>query len=202
MTILFETPVPVLLVGLLTAALLAVLYLNTRQRGLLIALAAVAALTAGGVALERWVQTDREQISDLLDQLAAALRADGLEANTPELVIPAVYECISPSAERTRLLARTNLNLVEILSAKHSSLRVQVNRLTSPPTAEARFDAQVTGRGRGYLAEMVAERMYPLEFVVEMRQENGRWLIGDDLRWQLKTFGDAEPDRFGFDTGR
>ncbi len=75
------------------------------------------ALTAGGVALERWVKTDREQISDLLDQLAAALRADGLEANTPQLVIPAVYECISPTAERTRLLAKTNLMLVEILGA-------------------------------------------------------------------------------------
>ncbi len=202
MTILFETPVPVLLAGLLATAVLAVLHLNTRRRELLIGMAAVVALTAGGVALERWVKTDREQISDLLDQLAAALRADGLEANTPQLVIPAVYECISPTAERTRLLAKTNLMLVEILGAKHSNLRVEVNRLTSPPTAEARFDALVTGRGRGYLADMVTERMYPIEFVVVMRQEDGRWLIGDDLRWQLKTFGDADPNRFGFDTGR
>ena len=77
MDAIFENPIPILLFGLVVGSVLAVGYLNTRNRGFLVAVGAVIALVVAGIALERYVKTDRELIAETLDQLTSALQADG-----------------------------------------------------------------------------------------------------------------------------
>ncbi len=208
MDVFYNSPVPILLAGLIVGSALAAVYLNTRQRGLLVAGAAVLALVVAGLALERWVKTDREQIAETLDQLASALEADGLPENSAPEVVRAVNLLISEKAARTRQLAQVNLYLAKITSARYSSLEVKVNKRSIPPSAEVRFDATVSGEGRPPLTDVVNYRTYPLEFVIKMvyerddRYDQPRWLIGNRIRWKIKTLGQGEdPGRFGFDTG-
>lgn len=212
MDIIFESPIPVLLVGLVVGAVLGVGYLNTRQRGYLTGVGVVIALVILGIVLERSVKTDREQIAETLDQLASALQADGLPENTAAQVIPAVLRVITEddteAAERTRQRARTNLSLAKITRARYSNLRVEVNKLSLPPSAEVRFDAMISGEGRPPLNNMVTHHSYPIEFVIKMVYEphsaydEPHWLIGDRIGWRLKTLGqNSDPGRLGFDTG-
>lgn len=212
MDAIYESPIPVLLVGLVVGSVLGVGYLNTRDRRFLIGVGAVIALVVAGIALERSVKTDREQIAETLDQLAAALQADGLAENTADDVIAAVMLVITEeeteSAQRTRQIADTNLRLAKITRARYSNLRVEVNKLSLPPSAEVRFDATISGEGRPPLTDIVTHHTYPLEFVIKMvyetdsRYAEPRWLIGDRIGWRLKTLGQSDdPGRFGFDTG-
>ncbi|NLS91853.1 MAG: hypothetical protein GXX96_06690 [Planctomycetaceae bacterium] len=209
----FGSPIPVLLVGLVVGSALGVGYLNTRRRGLLIGMGIVLVLVVGALAFERSVKTDRERIAETLDQLAAALQADGLPENSPEAVTDAVLMLITKartkSAERTRNMVAPNLKRAKITDASYSNLRVEIDKASIPPTAEVRFDAKVSGEGRPPWNDVVAYRTYPLEFAIKMvyekddRSDQPRWLIGDRIGWRLKTFGghDAEPERFGFDQG-
>ena len=59
-----------------------------------------------------------------------------------------LLDCISPSAEEPRDYARWVLGRVEVEEAHISDLEITVNRLTSPPTAEAKFLAVGKGRDR------------------------------------------------------
>jgi hypothetical protein len=204
----FESPIPVLLAGLIVGSVLGFFYLNTQHRGLLVAMGVVLAAVVAGIALERSVKTDREQIAETLDELASALQADGLQENTAREVIGAVKLVISEEADRTRQLAETNLSLAKITEARYSNLRVEVNKLSLPPSAEVRFDARISGEGRGVLSSVVTHHAYPLEFVIKMvyekddRYDEPRWLIGNRIGWRIKTLGQGEdPGRFGFDTG-
>lgn len=208
MDALLGSPIPILLAGLIVGSGLTVVYLNTRQRGLLIAMGVVLIVVVAGIILERSVKTDREKIAETLDQLASALEADGLEENSFENVFEAVDGMISRLAVETRKNARTNLKRAKITRVTYSNLRVEVNKHSRPPSATVRFDANVSGEGRPPYNEFVTYRTYPLEFVFKMvydkddRYDEPRWLIADPVGWRLKTFGqDADPERFGFDTG-
>jgi len=178
-----ESPVPSILAGILLLAVWAVVFVNLRRGWVLIAMALTLLAALGGVVLERFVVTDRERIEATLDQIADVLEAQGLEANRPEFVLPAVLQYVSPRAVKTRRLAETNCRLVEILQAKVINVEVEFNRLTSPPTAEAHFDAKIVARGRNGL---IQEQFYPLDFFVQLRYENGRWLVGDKVHWELQ----------------
>lgn len=208
----FENPIPVLLVGLVVGSVLGVAYLNTGRRSLLVAMGVVLVAVVAGIAIERSVKTDRERIAETLDQLASALQADGLPENSADNVIAAVMLVITQSesetAKRTRNIAETNLRLAKITRASYSNLRVEVNKLSLPPSAEVHFDAKISGEGRPPLADIVTHHTYPLEFVIKMvyeqddRYDEPRWLIGDRIGWRLKTLGQNEdPGRLGFDTG-
>ncbi len=212
MDVFFESPIPVLLVGLVVGSALGVGFLNTGRRGPLIGMGAVLFAVIAGIALERSVKTDREQIAETLDQLATALEADGLEENTANEVIDAVMLVItkaeSESADQVRQDVRKNLQLAKITRARYSNLRVEVNKLSLPPSAKVQFDAMVSGEGRPPLTDIVAHWSYPLGFDIKMvyetddRFDGPRWLIGDRNFWWVKTLGEnVDPRRLGFKTG-
>jgi len=169
MTTLLEDPMPVIFLGIIAEAVLAMIFASTRQGVVAWVMLGVLVLVFAGVALERWVVTDVERVEATLD---AAV--DAVEAND----WPRLQQCLSDDAMRTRRRAVTVLGQVEFTSAKLSNLRVEVNHLTSPPTAQAEFHGSVRFEPR---TEMVPYRWYAAEFIVELQLVNDRWLVTDHV---------------------
>ncbi|MBN2218168.1 MAG: nuclear transport factor 2 family protein [Pirellulales bacterium] len=164
MTILFESPIPVLFAGIVAAAVLAIVFFNTGRVVFLAAIAAVVALTLLGVAVEHFVVTEREAVEMALDGLAAAMEANDKDA---------AIAFLSPSATATRARAEWAFAMFEIQQANVSNLEIEINNLTSPPSATARFHGFIQVRDRrGDLRG--GENFY---FTLNYRKEGGRWLL-------------------------
>jgi hypothetical protein len=176
-----ESPLPAIAFGIFVEAILAVVFLNTRHKAVLVAMAVVLLISIGGVALEKWWVTDREEIEATLDALA-----DALEANDLELV----RSLIAPDAEQARTLAAVNMALVTIKSAKVRNLEVQINRLASPPTAETRFLGNFDCEGKAVMGNMmvVPDSRYLLDFEADFHLIDGRWLVSDNIKFKPRQF--------------
>ena len=172
-----ESPLPAIVFGIFLEAILAVVFLNTRRKSVLAAMLVVLLIAAGGVALEKWWVTDREQIEATLNEIARALEANDLEL---------VCSFIEPDAETTRILAAVNMALVTVKSAKVRNLEVQVNLLTSPPVAETRFMGNFDCEGKAVMGNMmpVPDDRYLLNFEVDFHLIDGRWMVGDNVKFE------------------
>ena len=82
MTWLFENPVPAVLIGGFSLAILIGGWLKTGWRSLIVAMVAVIALTVGLVVLERYVVTDREQVDLTLRDIAALVERNDIDKAT------------------------------------------------------------------------------------------------------------------------
>ena len=165
MVIFVESPWPILFIGIAVEAVLAFLLLQTGRGKFLIAMIGVAAFVVAGLIVEQFVVTDRKAVTQTLDAAVAAVRRNDLNG---------VLDCISPSAKEPRSLTRWVLGRVEVREAHISDLEIKVNRLTSPPTAEAKFLA--VGRGRRPQGRMALPGLRPARDV-QLRLEGGRWLV-------------------------
>lgn len=169
MTVLLEDPLPILFVGVLAEAMLVLAFLYTKRWEIFPGMAAVAILTAGALAVEAIVVTDREAIERQLDRGAAAFVRGDVEA---------VLALIAPDAVTTRNRATFILQRLKFDWIKFRNLQIEVNRLTSPPTAEAKFRVAFHFEDR--------EGIYPYRYdevglIVEfMLTENG-WLATDHI---------------------
>ena len=170
MTTLLENPMPVIFVGIVLVAALAIVYVSNRNNSMLLAIGAVLVLVLAFVALEAWVVTDVERVEAALEGTAAAL-----EANDLELLFS---DYVSASAGRTQARAQQAHSLVEINSAKMNNLTVTINRLTSPATARAEFRGVFHFEPKD---RYVTLRHYQADFIVELRLEDGRWKITDHV---------------------
>ena len=181
MDAILESPLPAIVFGIFVEAVLAVVFLNTRRKSVLVAIVAVLLIAAGGVALEKWWVTDREQIEATLNGIAGALEANDLEL---------VYTFIAPDAEKTRTLAAVNMALVTVKSAKVRNLEVQVNLLTSPPVAETRFMGNFDCEGKAVMGNMVpvADARYLLDFEADFHLINDRWMVSDNVKFEQRQF--------------
>lgn len=162
---LLEDPLPYLFIGVAVEAVLAVLLVKTGRGAFLVAILAVLGVVAAGIAVERFVVTEREQVENALDDLAAALEANDIDG---------VLSLISPQAANSRSRARWALERIEVQSAKVRNLEVSVNRLTSPPTAKARFYGVILFEDR---LGQIPYQTYAADFSVEFRREADRWVI-------------------------
>jgi hypothetical protein len=167
MAIFLESPWPILVVGIAVEAVLAMVLLRTGQGRMLWAMIGVAAFVLLGLVVERFVVTDREAVGDTLDTAAAAVETNNLDR---------LLDCVSPRAEKTRKDSRYVLGLLEFNKARICNLEVTVNRLTSPPTAKAKF--QAIGQGHDRHGE-IPYQGFARWVTVTMRKEGDRWLIGD-----------------------
>jgi len=165
MVIFVESPWPILFIGIAVEAVLAFLLLRTGQGKFLIAMLGVAAFVVVGLVVERLVVTDREAVEQTLDAAVAAVRKNDLNG---------VLDCISPSAQDDRNHIRWVLGRVDVQEAHISDLDIKVNRLTSPPTADAKFLA--VGRGKDKKGEWPYQG-FAHRVVVQLRLEGGRWLV-------------------------
>lgn len=181
MDAILESPLPAIVFGIFLEAILAVVFLNTRRKSVLAAMAVVLLIAAAGVALEKWWVTDREQIEATLDKIARALEANDLEL---------LYTFIEPDAEKTRILAAVNMALVTVKSAKVRNLKVKVNRLASPPVAEARFLGSFNCEGKAVLDNMMPlpDSRYLLDFEADFYFIDGRWMVGDNVKFEPRQF--------------
>ncbi|MBX7072583.1 MAG: hypothetical protein K1X71_05505 [Pirellulales bacterium] len=180
---LVENPTWMLVLAVVTEAVLAVAFVRTGRGIVLTLMAGVAVLALAGLAMERYVVTDREQVEAALDDVAAGLVANDLTA---------VLARIAPEASQLRAVAETNMPRVKFTEAKIRDLTVTINRFTSPPSAEARF--------RGIISANDTKGQFPYDhfmqrFTVKLRSEGDEWLltdyeakaIDDKLPWQNPT---------------
>jgi len=176
MTVLVEDPTLVIFIGIIAMAVLASVLPRTQHYRLVLwGMAGVLLLTVAGVLVERLVVTDTEKIEATLHAIAAALEDNDVEG---------VVQYVSPSAVRSRLRARTAMGQILITDTSIRNLQITLNPLTSPPSAEARFDGvirydfRVGGMGRQF---------YAAKIVAELRLEEGRWLVSDHVEYRTQT---------------
>jgi hypothetical protein len=172
MVIFLESPMPAIFIGIVLEALLGIALFTTRRAWLLAPIGGVLLLVLGGVLLERVVVTQRERVEMALDDLAAALKTNDLKK---------VQNCLAPSAKETRQRAAWALGMVEVTDAKIHNLQVTLNQLTSPPTAEAKFDGVIFFRGKTI---DVGHDRYPARFTVEFEQDGNRWLVTNHVEYE------------------
>jgi len=166
MTIFFESPWPILLIGIVAEAVLGLLLLRSGRGKWLVAMLGVAVVVVGGLLAEHFVVTDRKLITQTLDTAAAAVEANNL---------PRLLDCISPQAQRTLADSRRLLGRYEFTTGRIYRLDIKINRLTSPPTARVHFQAFGEAKDR----QGVISGSYSRGVDVEMRWEGNRWLVTD-----------------------
>jgi len=81
---------------------------------------------------------------------------------------------ISPDADTTRRRAAWALGRIEVDRINYHNLRITINRLTSPITAEAEFDGSVSFRDR---RGEFPYNNYAARFKLELELRDGRWLV-------------------------
>jgi len=172
MAALLESPMPILLFGIVAEVALGIALLRTGRGVLLAAMAGVLLLVVAGLALEWFVVTDVERIEATLEGLAETLEANDLQR---------VHAFCSESATHTRSEAARAMRMVEFTEIKITDLNVTVNDLTSPPTATAIFTARVSARDKAGLFDGAAPLL--IGSTLKLRRESGNWLIsGHDLK--------------------
>jgi hypothetical protein len=83
--------------------------------------------------------------------------------------LAATLEFISPSAEDVRAYARRGLSRLKVTEAwVGRDLEVTVNKLTSPPSARAKFTGVVHAK---------EFQVPPMHIETTLQKENGRWLV-------------------------
>lgn len=165
MSWIFEDVTWLIAAGIVVEAVLAVILLRTGRGAVLFAMGAVFALVLVGVAAERLIVTEPEEVESALDAVATALEAND---------VPTVLSYLAPEASQIRDTVERELPRLTITEAKIRDLDVKINRLTSPATAEARF--------RGILNVKDNSGQFPYEnymqrFTVHLRREGNRWLL-------------------------
>jgi hypothetical protein len=161
-----ERPLPILFLGVVLVAVLVGGLVQTGRRWLVPAIGGAVLLTAGMLILERLVVTPAEQVAATLREIAAHIERNDVDA---------VVESISPGRPALRQEARRHMSLVRISDVTiKANLRVEVLGDRNPPLAEARFNAVIRGTDR---AGQLGTQIYPRYFIVNFRQEDGRWRV-------------------------
>jgi len=166
MSWLTEDPTPIyVLCGLASAVLVAVVYFTGRAVWLL---GVTAALGIMGVALliDVLVLTDRERIEDVIAEGAEAVKSNDISRVLP---------LISPNAPELQDLATRTMQMFKFSDIRVTTTpEIMVNKLTSPPSAKARFSAVAHVRmpGGGTSTQPV-----PRKVELRFAWEGDRWLV-------------------------
>jgi hypothetical protein len=177
-----ENPLPSVLIGGLTAAMLGSGWLRTGQKWLLALTIAAILLTVGAVFLERIVVTDREQITVTLHEIADLAERNEIEAaleyaysGTPEVRDHA-------SAE----LPQYKFQKIDI----KRNLRIEVFPDHIPPKAEATFNVLVVLNTRDGPIRIL--RYVEVTF---FKEEDGQWRVGDYSHYEPRRAFTVDPAR-------
>src|SRR5688572_28536076 len=137
---LVESPWPALVTGILIEAMLAIALLRTGLAKIIAVMVGVFVVTLLLLLLERVVVTEFEEVELALDSAATALAANDVEK---------VISFISPEQQNLKSYAERQMRQFNFTDAViGGDLTVLVNRLTSPPSAAARFTVRLAGKDR------------------------------------------------------
>jgi hypothetical protein len=162
-----ESPWPAVLFCTLLLLGCGVLFVRTGKVWVIGLMAASVALMAGLVVVEQIIVTDREEVEDTLHGVAENLAANN---------VPAVLAAFSPKCPGLRE-AESILNRVTVQTAVvGADLEVNINQLTSPPTALAYFTGRVQARDKH---GSIPYENYIRKFKVRLERHGDRWLIAD-----------------------
>lgn len=165
---------PILLVGVILEAIFGSMLVRTGRGVWLWPMIGVLLLTLGGVLIERWIETPQEQVAGALYGAASALEQNDVDR---------LFEYISPSARYTPQRARSVLQQYRFQQARITHLEIEINQLTSPPTAVAHLVGWISiedTQGQPFYAGRVT-----LE--VQLRWEKDRWRITGHQEQELRS---------------
>ncbi|MGQ9505197.1 MAG: hypothetical protein ACUVQG_11560 [Thermogutta sp.] len=172
---LFEDPTILIVVIVIAQAILGAFFLSTVKKEFLWGMAGLLVPLAGVLVADYLVVTDREAI-----ELTIRYGVDALEDNDLDRVLT----FLSPTAVKTRERATWALGIVKFSSIRISDLKIQVNRLTQPPTAEVRFFAVFRYEFKEPTPEAVHD-IYAARFKVLFEKVNDRWLLTDHYEYEV-----------------
>lgn len=172
---LFEDPTLVIVGIVFVEAILGAFFVSTVRKEFLWAMVAMLVPLAGVLLADYLVVTDREAIELTIREGVAALEANDLDR---------VLALLSPSAVKTRERATWALGIVRFNSIQVSDLKVQVNRLSQPPTAEVRFFAVFRYEFKEPTPEAVYD-VYAAKFKVLFEKVKDRWLLTDHYEYEV-----------------
>ena len=164
---LLEDPTLFIFLGIVIEAVLGIVLFRTGRGILLWIMLGVLFVSLTCIIGQRFIITERKRVIQTLDGIVAALENNELNG---------VLAYIEPDAVHPRDGARMASNLVVINSARYSSLDVEINQLTSPPTANLSFNGLINFHLRR--GESPYEN-YPAKFTLTMRKHGDRWLVED-----------------------
>ena len=125
-------------------------------------------LSALGVVLVYFVDTDAKSVRRSIDGLVDAVGRDDVEG---------VLAFVAPNANRTRRLATFNMGLADVERAKISDFKVlEITRTTSPPRARVSLRGVVAGKASSV-------ETYPFTVVVDFTKVELR--LGLDGVWRV-----------------
>ncbi|HBT76201.1 MAG TPA: hypothetical protein DEB39_04580 [Planctomycetaceae bacterium] len=141
-------------------------FTNNRDPRVLAGSVVVAVLVALiGVVVVRYVPTERKNITKSLDMIVAAVVADDREKT---------LSLIAPHAGDVQALARINMARFRIEKASYSDLDIEINTMTSPPTAMLQFYAVVRVKHKP-----TGEGPFParVRFAAEFEKAANGWVV-------------------------
>jgi hypothetical protein len=165
MTYFTEDSLWMIFAGIAVEAVLGVILFRTGRGTALWAMIGVALLVVLGVAVERLIVTEKEEVEYALDDIAAALDANDLNR---------VLAFISPADKKSRSEAAWAMDRCEIRGTTVLGLQVIVNELFIPHTAQARFRGIIRYRDR---KNEIPYNSYASDFSVSFRKEGDRWIV-------------------------
>ena len=164
MTWLYENPLPILFGGLALAVVLWLALASQNRR--MAAICAGLTLLVMGVMLliERRVVTDVEKVRIRIDVIARDLATNDVKI---------IQTHIAPDAEDIKRQARASMGLVDIDKVVIATkAKVDINPLTSPPSAIAKFVVKIEGQARGGFSGPFVRTLE-----VKFKRHDDKWLV-------------------------
>ncbi len=184
MTWLTENPLPALLIGSLTTVILAGGWLRTGSKWLLAAIIAAIVLTIAAVLAERFIVTDREQVTQTLFDIAARVERNQVN-ETLQYAYPKTPAVRSQAAAELPLYRFSEVNI-------KSNLEVEVFPQRNPPMATAEFNVVVVLSTRDGL---IANRRIPRYLEVTFyKDDDGQWRVGAYNHFDPRRGWTVDPD--------
>lgn len=161
---LFEDSTTVLTAGVLIQVLLAVVLVRTGRGAVLVAMGAVFVLVLLLLVVEYAVVTPGEEVQDTLQEAAAAVEANDVEA---------FMSFVQPEASAKFSEVRRRMPNFVIKSVRSGQLAVDVDKANSD-TAMARFVASVVAREK---TGQIPREQYVARFRIDLKRIDDRWVF-------------------------
>ena len=167
--IFLESPWPIIFLGMIAEAILAIMLMRSGRGMLLLAMAGVAVVVALGLLLERSVVTDSKRVHQTLEEVCAGLETNDFNRVSAQITSKA-------DGNETRAQDQAVLSMADIKEMSLRGVETEFNYNTAPPTAKSTFFVMASGHMRqGDMA--MADLTRPGKIQVTLRKEGDNWLI-------------------------